>query len=468
MPEFRGAALAIQSTTEREWLISGPAETGKTVGCAWLLDTILRGTPNAQGVLLRKNRVAIKGTVLLTYQRVVARSRSGARPHGGKSPEWYDYPNGSRLWIAGLDDADKVLSSERDVIYVNQAEQLSGDDWQVLTTRVTGRGAVVRHPMLFGDCNPGPPTHWILKRPTLKLYESKHEDNPTLHDGTGWTEQGRTTLAVLDALTGVRKERLRYGRWRSMEGAVFEVDRANKLSPLEMAAAGWAASPAETGVRYRPGVAVRCLAAGVDWGYTAPGVMGVWAFDGDWRACLVREWYHTERLIGWWVERAKEAKALYGVTAFVCDPAEPAYIEAFTRAGLNAVAGDNDRSPGVQAVQARLAAAGDGRPRLFFAEDALEAADPALVAALQPTCTMQEADALAWAPDKNGRPAAEGAMVGPDHGFDACRYLMRWAAEMQAAGGGGQFGTGAGRTQSFRHLPGGAPPRKGGRFRPAG
>ena len=30
MPAFRGAALAVQSLTAKEWIIAGPSETGKT------------------------------------------------------------------------------------------------------------------------------------------------------------------------------------------------------------------------------------------------------------------------------------------------------------------------------------------------------------------------------------------------------------------------------------------------------
>ena len=34
-------------------------------------------------------------------------------PYGGNKPEWYDYPNGSRIWIGGMDKPGKVLSAEQ-------------------------------------------------------------------------------------------------------------------------------------------------------------------------------------------------------------------------------------------------------------------------------------------------------------------------------------------------------------------
>jgi hypothetical protein len=225
-PTFRGAALAAQSITAPAWLLAGPAETGKTFAGLWRLDRELSTTPRATAALVRKVRTTIGPTVLRTYERVLARSQSGARPYGGQNPEWYDYPNGARLYIGGMDDPGKVLSGERDFVFVNQAEELILNDWETLATRTTGRGAVTRTPMLFGDCNPGPADHWIKKRQeagALRLLESRHVDNPTLYDDAGnLTPQGQRSIAVLHGLTGIRRLRLYLGLWVGAEGQYFE------------------------------------------------------------------------------------------------------------------------------------------------------------------------------------------------------------------------------------------------------
>jgi phage terminase large subunit len=423
-PEFRGAALDLMASDWHETMIAGPAETGKTFAGLWKLDRLLRTTPGAQAVLVRKVRDTLFSTVLQTFTRKIL-PVAGAPPHayGGERPQWFDYPNGARLWLAGIDDPGKALSSERDYIYVNQAEELSHDDWSVLTTRCTGRAGNTPHPQIFGDCNPGPPHHWIKNRATLRVLESRHEDNPTLWDGHSWTEQGKRTLAVLDALPGVRRDRLRYGRWVSAEGVVFEVDaRVHVLSRAELVRRNILTAEG------KPGKAVRHVIAGVDWGYTAPGCLGVWLIDGDGRMYLVREWYRAEQLISWWVERGKRAKAEFGVTTFVCDPARPEFVADFRRAGLAAVEAENERAPGIQAVQSRLMAVGDQMPRLFFAADALVEPDPDLLAARQPTSTLQECDSLVWAPEnKAGKLPKEGTTLGADHGADAMRYAVAWA-----------------------------------------
>lgn len=216
-PSFRGANQRAQEITDREWMLAGPSETGKTWATLWRLDQELAATPGAQGALVRKLAVDIAPTVLVTYRRVLALSRSGAQPFGGEKPEWYDYPNGARLYIGGIDRPGRILSGERDYVYVNQAEELDVNDWETLTTRTTGRGAVTATPMLFGDCNPADPEHWILKRRdagALTFLQSVHENNPTLYDADGQiTAQGRRTMATLDNLTGARYSRLRLGEW---------------------------------------------------------------------------------------------------------------------------------------------------------------------------------------------------------------------------------------------------------------
>lgn len=222
---FRGAALEAQSITARAWLLSGPAETGKTWAGLYRLDTEARRWPKSQWVLARKVRKTMDSTVLNTWRTIIA-MRGGVSVFGGEHPLFYTYPNGARVWVMGFDNPDNILSGEFDGAYTNQTEELEEDDFETLTTRVTGRGAKTDTPMVWGDCNPGPEDHWIIGRRDsgrLCLLESRHEDNPTLFDESGTlTDQGRATMATLDALTGARYWRLRMGIWVGAEGQHFE------------------------------------------------------------------------------------------------------------------------------------------------------------------------------------------------------------------------------------------------------
>ena len=251
--------------------VSGPADTGKTVGLLHKLHVCACRYPGAQLVIARKQLTDVYSTVLQTFQKKVLFDGVPVMVFGGEKAQWFDYPNGSRIWVAGLDKAQKILSAELDLVYVNQAEELSMADWETLTTRTTGRAGHMPYSQCVLDCNPSNPTHWIRSRAKagkLTLFESTHRDNPELYDQkTGEiTEQGKVRLGRLQSLTGVRLMRLFHGLWVSPEGAIYDVFdeekhkiRAVPIPPLwprvvgidpfgAYTAAVWGAFDAEAGI----------------------------------------------------------------------------------------------------------------------------------------------------------------------------------------------------------------------------
>jgi phage terminase large subunit len=386
-----------------EAILHGPAETGKTISALWKLHLCAMKYKNASIVIARKVRDTIYPTVLATFMTKVLSPDCGVKPYGGERPAWFDYPSGSRVWVAGLDRPGKVLSAEHDLIYVNQAEELSLDDWETLTTRATGRAGHMPYAQTIGDCNPTYPSHWLYHRTTLRLFYSRHEDNPTLFDPiTGQiTEQGKRTMAVLDGLTGVRKERLRYGRAAQAEGAVYEEwDEARHLIYAEQMP--------------QP----KRFFAAQDWGYTNPGVFGVWAVDGEGRMYLVRQVYRTGRTLEWWQDTALTLQDEFGrFEAVVCDPAEPAYIEAYRQKGLNAIPGDNAILPGINKVKERLA-----KERLFILRSSLTEVDEVLEEQRKPVSVQDEFPAYVWA----NKATKEQPIAENDHGMDMVRYAVQY------------------------------------------
>lgn len=420
--EPRGAVKTLWQSRDFETMVSGPAETGKTWGCLQYVDALLWKYPGANGVMCRKTYAALVPAALQTYKRIIGQN-SPIKAYGGEKPEWFDYPNGSRLWCIGLDNPGKALSSERDFFYVNQAEELMLNDWETLSTRCTGRGAVMPYTRMFGDCNPGPPTHWIKTRANMRMLESRHEDNPTLFGRDGnITAQGRISIGILDNLTGVRYFRLRKGLWVQAEGAVYEnydpvvhiVDR--KPIPRE-----WP--------RYWT----------IDFGYKNPFVWQAWAKDPDGRLIRYREIYFTERLVE---DHAR--KILYvcgyerrdGRTVPIVEEPDPFPMEiicdhdAEDRATLERHIGRSTApatktiSPGIQAVQNRLTKAGDGRPRIAFMRDSLVEVDRSLADRSEPTCTEQEFEMYVWPQGVEGKPVKEVPVDKYNHGLDAARYMV--------------------------------------------
>jgi phage terminase large subunit len=408
VPTFRGANLEAQTITAKEWVNSGPYDTGKTYGCTWRLDSFARETPHGLFAIVRKVRADFNSSVRKRWEATI-RVRGGVQIRGGDSPSSYVYTNGAQVLVLGLDRDTSLLSSEFDGVYVNQTEEVDLATWETLGSRVSGRGAVTKTPMLFGDCNPGPPGHWILQRPRLRLLTSTHKDNPDLFDSVGEiTESGVERLAPLKAMTGVRYERFYLGKWVAAEGAVYNFDRSVHLIPLSKMP--------------------KCHRhiVSIDFGYTNPFVAQLWAVDGDGNMYLEREIYRTQRIVE---DHARDIKAMVAgrtIEAYVSDH-DREDRETLRRYGIATVNALKDVSDGIQAVQARMGNPEQGvKPRLFYIEGALVERDELLAAARKPVCTLDEVESYVWPKDSSGRPKKEEPIKENDHGMDAKRYAVKY------------------------------------------
>jgi len=415
--ELRGAGLELQTRDDPELLIAGPAGTGKSV--ASLVKLHRRASQERiRGLIVRKTRVSLTESALVTWEQKVLGLQHPVVMNGPRRRfrEVYTYPNGSEIIVGGLDNPSRVLSTEYDVIYVQEATELEVVDWETVTTRFRGGATQTQ---LLADCNPDSDTHWLYQRclsGATTLLTSIHEDNPYLYDAAGkeWTPAGVRYMVRLDALTGVRKERLRYGRWVGAEGMVYDV---------------W--SPRLHVIPRSALPRMRYYIASQDWGYTNPGVLQIWGVDGDERMYLVREHYRVQQSIAWWKETARREMMAYRFASIECDPSEPGFIADFQAGdrdaydhvlpGLPATPAYNGIALGVQAVQRRLSPAGDDRPRLFVVEDALADVDP-LIKPGKPRWSLEERTRYVWALGVNGRPVKEEPVDDNNHGMDAERY----------------------------------------------
>jgi len=245
---FYGANAQFYACRQPEFILSGPAQTGKTITGLAMLNTLAMANPGSQWAIVRKVRADMAGSVLQIFWNKVLGPQTRVRKHGGENVEFYEYENQARVWVGGMDRPGKVLSGERDGVYVNQAEELKIEDWETLITRTTGRSGALKdargvpYGLLFGDCNPDAPTHWLWSRQLsgkLKMFHSRHRDNPSLYDQlTGAiTEFGVRTMATLERLTGYRRSRLKDGLWVMAEGVIFdtwsEADSVTELAEYD-------------------------------------------------------------------------------------------------------------------------------------------------------------------------------------------------------------------------------------------
>jgi Phage terminase large subunit len=435
----RGAAPQLFSCRESEVILDGPAGTGKSVAALYRLHLAALNHPGIRCLIVRKTAVSLTSTTLVTYEDKVAGEALKQRIirwYGGSAKEAaaFKYSNGSRIVVGGMDKPEKIMSSEYDLVFCDEATELIVDDWEAIMTRL--RNGKLPWQQVIAACNPAHEKHWLNQRANqggMARLISRHRDNPAYVNADGThTEAGAAYFAILGKLTGVRKLRLVDGKWASAEGVIYEDwDDAVHLVDRFPIPADWD--------RYWS----------VDFGYTHPFVLQWWAEDPDGRLYLYREIYHTRRLV-----EDHAAQALSLVTEPVpgveqipgeslldavnyrrrrwTEPRPRAVIadhDAEGRAtlerhlGISTVKAHKAVTEGIQAFQARLKAAGDGRPRVVILRDSVVERDPVLVESKAPACTAEEMPGYVWAV-KPGGVLKEEPRKEEDDGADAGRYMV--------------------------------------------
>lgn len=415
--EARGAVRELFRSTDTEVLLSGAAGTGKSVGALMYVHLQCLDNPQTRALIVRKTHASLTSSTLVSFREKVAKEAITAgllHFFGGSAqePASYRYANGSVIVVGGLDRPTKLLSTEFDLVMVDEAIEVTAEDLDTIVSRL--RNGVLPLQRLIMCTNPGPPSHHLKLRADsgrCRILYSRHEDNPRLYQHGEWTSYGEAYLARLDSLTGPRYQRLRWGNWVSAEGVIYDEwqDAVHIVDRFDI-----------------PDSWQRWLS--IDMGYTNPTVVQFWAQDPDGRLYLYREIYHTRVLME---DHAKRVRRILEETgepwpvAVICDhdAEDRATLEKYL--GMATTPARKTVSDGIQAVQARIRPAGDGKPRLFILRDAVIERDQDLADAGKPTSTADEINGYVWAV----KPGAAGGLKEQplkvnDHGMDALRYMV--------------------------------------------
>jgi phage terminase large subunit len=421
----RGACREAFTARVPELLLSGPAGTGKSRALLERLLVMALRYPGMRGLIVRKTLASLGSTALVTWREHVATEAIASgimRYYGGSAeePPQYRFSNGSKIMIGGMDKPSRIMSSEYDLAYVQEAVELSPADWEAISTRL--RNGRIPYQMIIADTNPDMPTHWLKIRGDLgitKIVESRHSDNPVLYSQDGsLTPVGASYISKLDNLTGVRKQRLRHGLWVASEGMIYEeYDPAVHLIDRFYIPKDW--------TRYWA----------IDFGYTNPFCWQDWAIDPDGVAYLVSEIYHTKRtndqhaaMIMHHVAPMSRDGTRYWrearPTAIICDHDAEGRAVLERELGMSTVPAIKAVTEGIQAVQVALRDKGNGKRGIYLLRDTLiHPRDPDLLDAKKPTCTAEEIPGYIW--DQGaGKNPKEVPVKEDDHGCDTARYFI--------------------------------------------
>lgn len=441
----RGGCKQVMETKVDEVLISGPAGTGKSRACLEKIFMICLMTPGVRALIVRKTLASLGSTALVTWRRYVipeAVMTGEVVYYGGSREEaaQYRFKNGSSVTIGGLDKPTRIMSSEYDIVYVQEATEITLEDLEYINTRL--RNGQISYQQLIMDCNPAGDKHWLKLRCNdgkTELIESRHEDNPVLfnEDGT-LTKRGEHYISKLDNLTGVRYKRLRLGLWVSAEGIIYE-----EFDPY-VHVLQWTFD--EDGNRLDlPHEWPRYWV--IDFGFVDPFVLKCYAEGPDGEFYMYREIYHTGRTVEehaktimdivcpmktqeWYdhfnrTMRSREYREWIEPkpSAIICDHDAEGRRTFEKKTGMGTQPAVKNVYEGINAQKERFKPNEEGLARFYYMVDALVEKDPDLVDALLPTCSVEEITSYAWWQNKDGRKEDKPDPNCEDHGMDTDRYL---------------------------------------------
>jgi len=373
--------------------------TGKTRGVLELIHALAEKYPQSRHLICRKTRASMTESVLVTYEQKVLPEGHACRDGGASRAhrQSYTYPNGSVIVVGGMDNPDRIMSTEYDTVTVFEATEISEDDWEKVNTRL--RNGRMGYHRAIADCNPSHPAHWLNRRSSsgkMRRLFSRHCDNPSVTTAY---------LELLSNLTGARRARLLEGRWAAAEGMVYtEYDAA--VHQIQAMPEGWQAWR-----KYRS----------IDFGFNDPFVCQWWADSGE-AMYLYREWYMSGRIVS---DHAKEISRLsagedYEATVADHDREDR---ETLHRGGVYTIPATKDIDIGIDAVKDRLKVGPNGKPRLYVLASALVERDRRLDETKRPTSLADEWDAYIYKQDRAGS-AKDEPVDRDNHGMDAMRYAV--------------------------------------------
>lgn len=159
-------AIKVLNSGAKHVLLLGGSRSGKTF--IILRNLIIRSLKTkSRHVILRKHFNHVKQAVWLdTLPRVLELCFEGlqARCRFDKSDYYMTLPNGSELWIGGLDDkerTEKILGKEYSTIFFNECSEITNESRNIALTRLSEKNKLKKK--VYYDCNPPKRTHWTYQ-----------------------------------------------------------------------------------------------------------------------------------------------------------------------------------------------------------------------------------------------------------------------------------------------------------------
>lgn len=154
----------------------GGTRSGKTYNILiWIIYYCLSEAKGKTITICRKTFPAVRSSVMRDFFEILEKVGQYNPANHNKSSHEYML-GGNMVEFISLDQPQKVRGRKRDLLYINEANELHYEDWQQLILRTTGRVII--------DYNPSDEYHWIydkvIPRNDAQFHKTTYLDNPFL------------------------------------------------------------------------------------------------------------------------------------------------------------------------------------------------------------------------------------------------------------------------------------------------
>jgi len=168
----------LETSDKRIVIEQGGTRSGKTYNILiWIIFSYALKNSGKIVTICRKTYPALRTSAMRDFIEILRSYELYDEKNHNKSSSEYNL-NGNMIEFISLDQPQKVRGRKRDLLFINEANELHWEDWQQLVFRTTGR--------IIIDYNPSDEFHWIYEkvktREDAEFHITTYLNNPFLED----------------------------------------------------------------------------------------------------------------------------------------------------------------------------------------------------------------------------------------------------------------------------------------------
>jgi phage terminase large subunit len=290
----------LQKSKTKITIEQGGTRSGKTYNILlWLIFDYCTKNNGKTITICRKTFPSVRASVMRDFLDILKHHRIYSEDFHNKSNSEYAL-FGNLVEFISLDQPQKVRGRKRDVLFINEANELFFEDWQQLVFRTTEK--------IILDYNPSDEYSWIydnvIPRKDAEFFKTTYLDNPFLDSSI------QKEIELLRETDEAYWQIYGLGERGISKSTIFQYTEVNKI-------------PEDA----------KFISYGMDFGYVNDPTVLVSVYQKDYNLYCKEHFYQTKMTANDIFHKLKEI----GVNkdAVFCDSAEPRLIDELRRMGLN-------------------------------------------------------------------------------------------------------------------------------------